>query len=125
MIRLIVAAGPFGILLVILALLVVALAVRTIMRAVKGDAVDGPKFRNGLNAILFWGCVSAAMGLLGQFSGLWLSLEALSRAETVNPKLVYEGLMASFSTTIIGLMVLIGSGLIWFTLRIWASHRTA
>lgn len=76
-------------------------------------------------AILFWGCVSAALGLLGQFSGLWLSLDVINRAETINPSLVLQGLMASFSSTILGLIVLIFSAVAWFTLKVWATQRLA
>lgn len=123
--NMIVAAGPFGILLVILALAIVALILRTIMRTVKRDGVDGPRFRNGLNAILFWGCVSAAIGLLGQFSGLWISLNVISQAEVINPSLVFQGLMASFSSTILGLIVMILSAVAWFTLKVWSTHRLA
>jgi hypothetical protein len=123
--NLIVAAGPIGILLIILALVIAALVVRTALRTIKRDGIDGPKFRNGLNAILFWGCVSAAIGLLGQFSGLWLSLDSIRRAEAINPSLLFEGLMASFSTTILGLIVLILSAVAWFTLKVWATHRLA
>jgi len=123
--NLIVAAGPFGILLVVLAMAIAALALRTLVRTLKRDGIDGPRFRNGLNAILFWGCVSAALGLLGQFSGLWLSLDVISRAETINPSLVFQGLMASFSSTILGLVVMILSAVAWFTLKVWASHRLA
>jgi len=124
--RLLVAAGPIGILLVILALVIAALVLRTALRTVKRDGIDGPKFRNGLDAILFWGCVSAAMGLLGQFSGLWLSLDAISRAGgAINPSLLFQGLMASFSTTILGLIVLILSAVAWFGLKVWATHRLA
>lgn len=123
--NLIVAAGPFGILLVVLALAIVALALRTIVRTVKRDGIDSPKFRNGLNAVLFWGCVSAAIGLLGQFSGLWISLNVISQAETINPSLVFQGLMASFSSTILGFVVMILSAVAWFTLKVWATHRLA
>jgi hypothetical protein len=123
--NMVVAAGPFGILLVILALAIAALALRTLVRTVKRDAIDGPKFRNGLNAILFWGCVAAAIGLLGQFSGLWLSLDVIRQAEAINPSLVFEGLMASFSSTILGFVVMILSAVVWFTLKVWATHRLA
>ena len=78
-----------------------------------------------LNAVLFWGCVSAAIGLLGQFSGLWISLNVISQAETINPSLVFQGLMESFSSTILGLVVMILSAVAWFTLKIWATHRLA
>jgi hypothetical protein len=110
--------GPFGIVLLLVALVIVLLTVITAVRISKGSRVGEPAFKNGLNGILFWGCLASALGLLGQFSGLWNALGVISKAEVISPRLVSIGLMESFSTTIMGLVILVFSSLIWFTLKV-------
>jgi len=109
--------GPFGFILVILAIVTVALSLRAAARVARHKDIDGPAFKNSLNAILFWGCVSAALGLLGQFSGMWNALGVISKASAISPALVAQGLMESFSTTIFGLLILVVSSISWFSLR--------
>jgi hypothetical protein len=113
-------AGLTGWLLLVLAIVILVLTVRTILRIRGLDKIGKATFENGLNGILFWGCVSAAMGLLGQFSGLWNALGAISHAEAISPRMIAQGLMESFSTTILGLGILVVSSVVWFGLRSWA-----
>ncbi len=114
--------GPTGIILVFLFLVVLGLTVRSTRRVIRNDGLDGPVFRNGLHSILFWGAISAALGFLGQLSGLWYALGAISRATEISPTVVARGLMESFSTTLMGLAILLVSAIAWFTLRTRA-HR--
>jgi hypothetical protein len=117
MLRYLAMAGPFGIVLLVVALVIAILTIVTAVRISNKGRVGDPGFKNGLNGILFWGCLAAVLGLLGQFSGLWHALGAISKADAINPRLVAIGLMESFSTTILGLIILVLSSLIWFALR--------
>jgi len=120
MIRMIQMMGPVGPVLMLTALVILALTVWTAVHVRRRDRVGDPTFENRLNGILFWGCISAVLGLLGQFSGLWHALGAISKAEMIDPRIVAMGLMESFSTTILGLTILLLSGVVWFALRSWA-----
>jgi biopolymer transport protein ExbB/TolQ len=124
MYKLLAMTGPFGILLLLLATIILVLSIVTAIRMNNRGTVGEHKFKNGLNGILFWGCISAVLGLLGQFSGLWRALGVISKATVISPKLVAIGLMESFSTTIMGLVILVISAVIWFTLRSLSQRTT-
>lgn len=114
--------GPFGIVLLAVAVVIIALAIITAVRINNRHAVGDQKFKNGLNGILFWGCMAAVLGLLGQFSGLWHALGAISKADIISPRMIAMGLRESFSTTIMGLVILALASLIWFALKV-LSHK--
>jgi biopolymer transport protein ExbB/TolQ len=80
---------------------------------------------NGINAILFWGALSAILGLLGQSSGLYNSLNVIAQAQAISPNLVAQGFAESFSTTIIGLTTLVLSAVAWFALNAWKRRVAA
>jgi hypothetical protein len=120
MMNLLQVTGPVGIVLLLVAAVILVLTVWTVLRVSRRAGIGEPTFENCLNGILFWGCISAVLGLLGQFSGLWYALGAISKAEMINPRLVAQGLMESFSTTILGLLILLLSSVAWFALRSWA-----
>jgi biopolymer transport protein ExbB/TolQ len=119
MIALFMMMGSTGWVLVLLAAVVAVSAVRVTLRLRRRDRVGQPTFEHGLNGIIFWGALSAVVGLLGQFFGLWYALDAISRAEVISPRAVARGVMESFSTTIFGLVILALSALAWFALRSW------
>jgi hypothetical protein len=125
MIDLLKVAGTTGPILLLLAGLVLVLIGRSLIRIVRRDGLDGPAFRSGVNSILFWGAISAALGLLGQLSGLWKALGVISRATEISATAVARGLMESFSTTIMGLVILVVSAIAWFALKTWARHVAA
>ena len=80
-------------------------------------SLDMKKVEWRLNAIIFWGVLSVVLGLLGQFTGMYKGLSAISHAQIVNPRLVFQGLKESLTTTICGLTLLLVSGLSWFILN--------
>jgi biopolymer transport protein ExbB/TolQ len=109
--------GPFGFVLIAVTGVIIALTITTAVRMKDRQVVGYKRFKNGLNGILFWGCMGAVLGLLGQFSGLWRALGAISKADVISPKIVAMGLRESFSTTILGLAILALASLIWFVLK--------
>jgi biopolymer transport protein ExbB/TolQ len=104
----------------VLSLLAVVILVLSVKKAIDFFSRTGSEpahLSRGLNAILFWGCISAVLGFLGQFSGHYLSLMAIKNAGLVNPALVAEGIAISLITTIFGLTILTVSALVWFGLK--------
>lgn len=110
-------SGPWGIVLSLLYVLNIGLAVWCLVTLFGGRGKVGPALRSRINAILFWGVFGAAVGLLGQATGIYLALKAVSGAPEISPPIVMEGFAISFLTTIAGLLLLLGSGLAWMTLR--------
>ncbi len=70
----------------------------------------------GLHAILFWGGITAVIGFLGQVSGMYNAMLAISAASALSPAVIAAGFGQSLTTTIYGLVTLIISGIIWFVL---------
>jgi biopolymer transport protein ExbB/TolQ len=57
------------------------------------------------------------LGVLGQFSGHYLSLMVIRDAGLVNPALVAEGIAVSLIPTVVGLTILAVSAVVWFGLK--------
>ena len=110
-------SGPWGIVLTLLYLLNIGLGVWCLASLFGGGGKVGPALRNRINAILFWGVFGAAIGLLGQATGIYLALKAVGGAPDISPPVIMEGFAISFLTTIAGLLLLLGSGLAWMALR--------
>lgn len=119
MMELIRMSGPTGTIHVILALVIVALAVRRVMQLSGGSLVAGPEWDASVNAILFWGVFAAVLGFLGQTVGIYIALTAIREATEIAPWIVVEGFMISFTPTLIGLAILTVAALVWFSLKTW------
>jgi biopolymer transport protein ExbB/TolQ len=117
MIRLFVLGGPYMYVLTVLALVVLVLSVKKFIDLFSRTTPEPARLARGLNAILFWGCISAVLGFLGQFSGTYLSLMAIRRAGLVDPALLAKGVAISLITTVFGLMILAVATIVWFGLR--------
>jgi uncharacterized membrane protein len=112
-------SGPYGYLLAVLALLILYLVIRKSWQLGSGRVEPGPQFTTGLNAILFWGAISAVLGMLGQFSGIYTALQAIMRASEISPTVTMTGFFMSFTSTLLGFMILFFSALAWFALKSW------
>jgi MotA/TolQ/ExbB proton channel family len=108
--------GPYIYPLILITLGVIYLIVSRIINLLSSGPVDPTRMEWGLNAILFWGAISAIIGFLGQCSGIYKGLSVIAQAEIVNPRLVVMGLKESLTTTLYGLTVLMISGIAWFVL---------
>jgi biopolymer transport protein ExbB/TolQ len=113
--------GIFAWPLLLLALVLAVLIVRRAVQLTSDGTEDEAGFRTGLNAILFWGAVAAVIGFVGQYSGMYNGLNAISRATEISPALVALGLAESITTTLFGLGLFLVSAVAWFTLG--ALHR--
>lgn len=110
-------AGPFGPVMIVLALVVVVLAVRCALRLSGADPVTGPATEQGINAVLFWGGLAALIGLLGQYSGVYVSMDGITRLENPGVGLIAAGIRESMTPAILGLAILIVAAAAWLPLR--------
>ena len=102
--------------LIIISLVIIALSIKKIIDLFVMGGNDEARLEKGLHAILFWGVISAVLGILGQTSGIYNALNAISAATEISPKICAMGFAESFTTTIYGLVVLIISAITWFIL---------
>jgi biopolymer transport protein ExbB/TolQ len=118
------ASGPYGLLICGLGLLNLGL-VGWILLKLLGDRLErSPALEGKINAVLFWGAIGAVLGVLGQANGIYLSLRVIRAATEISPNVVAEGFAVSFTTTIMGLLLLLFSGLAWMALRGWYRRVT-
>lgn len=117
MVRLFVAGGPYMFLLTALALVVLVLSAKKLFELFARDERDPQRLSLGVDAILFWGCISAVLGFLGQFTGSYISLMIIRRSPVVDPARVAEGIAVSLISTVFGLTIFMISSLVWFGLR--------
>jgi biopolymer transport protein ExbB/TolQ len=109
--------GPWGIVLAALIVLNLGLAAWSLASMLSSSIRLGPSLKNRINAVLFWGAFGAVLGFLGQVSGIYAALRAISTASEISPSVVMEGFAISFLTTIMGLVMFLGSSLAWLGLR--------
>lgn len=79
---------------------------------------------SGINAILFWGTLSIAMGILVQTISLWAALNEIIHAADISPTIVIIGFYGSFCSTILGTITLIVAALAWWLFRYILNSRT-
>ncbi len=103
--------------LMLIAIAVMGLAVRAATRLRQARPEDTAPIEHTINAVLFWGCVAAVVGVLGQFHGIYQALKVISMAPAVSPPIIWGGLAVSFSSTLAGLAILLVAALLWATLR--------
>lgn len=115
--------GIFGWLVLIILGVNVVLFFVSAGRIRNADPEENPKIAYGINAILFWGAVCALLGFLGQYSGIYISLQVVKSAAKVSPTLLAEGIAISFTTTIMGMIALLLSAIAWFALHSWYKSR--
>lgn len=100
------------------ALLVLALGVRSWQRVGGLDGPD-PVIETGIDAILFWGAWAVVVGLLGTFVGIYQAAGVISSAGIgdVSAALVWGGIRVALTTTLFGLLVFTVASLGWIGLR--------
>jgi len=103
--------------LALLTAVIIALSAKKAIDLFLRTGLERAQLARGLDPILFWGCISAVLGFLGQFTGTYLALMVIRSAGAINPSLVAEGLAASLTTTVCGLAILAMAAVLWFALR--------
>ena len=118
-------SGPFILLQFLLALVILVLTLVNGVRLALPDGRKSPGLRKSIDAILFWGCLTAVFGFLGQWVGLNKAADAVAQYGAVNPQLVVLGLGESLGTTVFGMYTLVVAAFLWFGLRVVQHHRAA
>jgi CubicO group peptidase (beta-lactamase class C family) len=123
MLRIVLSAGSFGVPLTILTLLLAVLILRASWHARKVPDHPDVVVNEGRAAILFWGFVAAILGFLGQCAALYRALGTIVEAKALDPRVVAEGFVTTFVTTLWGVGLLLIAGLAWLLLRWLARSR--
>jgi len=108
--------GPFKWPMVLLSALVVVLVIKKVIElALPG--ISQARKASGVNAILFWGVMSMALGVFSQTVSLWAALQEIVKAADISPAIVMIGFYGSFISTLLGTATLIFAALAWWTFR--------
>ena len=110
-------AGPFLIPQLLLLAVIGILALVNVVRLLLGT--EPRRLVRSVDAVLFWGAVTAVIGFLGTWSGLLKAFQALRRYGLASPQAMFMGLSEAHITTAFGLGVLILSGVLWFGFKVW------
>ncbi|MGD2069120.1 MAG: MotA/TolQ/ExbB proton channel family protein [Gemmatimonadota bacterium] len=116
--------GPFMWPLLLVAVAVAVLAVRSVLR-MRGPESQDVRLETGIDAILFWGAWGVVLGLLGTLGGVYQAAGAISRAADISVPVVWGGIRVALTTTIFGLLVFAVAAVVWFALRVRYRRRTA
>ena len=103
------------------AIMVLILAGRTALRMKVEEPELGALARGAIDGVLFWGAYALVLGVLGTVVGIAIAAQGVEVVGRVETTLVWAGIKVSLITTMYGLLVLLGGGLLWFALRHW--HR--
>ena len=118
-------SGPFILLQFLLALIIFVLTVVNLVRLTLRKGDRAARLGTSIDAILFWGCLTAVFGFLGQWVGLNKAGHALQQYGAVNPQNVILGVGESLGTTVFGMFTLVVAAFLWFGLRLVQGRRTA
>ncbi|MBD3288773.1 hypothetical protein GF337_08230 [candidate division KSB1 bacterium] len=117
MFELIHTGGPFMLPLVIFLIIIIALSVKKAIELFGSKDRNKIKLESGINAILFWGALSAVFGFLGHYLGVYNAMNAIAHAADISPGIVALGYGISLITILSGLTIFIVSALLWFVFR--------
>lgn len=118
-------AGPFLWPQVLLLIVILVLSLVNVLRLLGVGGGDAARLARSVNAILFWGAVTAVIGFMGTWSGLLKAFQVLSEYGLGKPQSVYMGLSEAHITTAVGLGILLLAGFLWFGFRVWIERRNA
>ncbi|MBN1827248.1 MAG: MotA/TolQ/ExbB proton channel family protein [Candidatus Eisenbacteria bacterium] len=116
MLRFFLCCGFWGWPLLAMAVAVLILSIKKAVDLFGGAGRSRARLERGLHSILFWGCLSAVTGVLGQISGIYNAVNIIVRAEAISPRVIAMGLAESFTSTLFGLTTLVFAALFWFVL---------
>jgi biopolymer transport protein ExbB/TolQ len=103
--------------LLLFAIIILVLSIKKIIDLFFNPDLSQVKLESGINSILFWGGMSVLIGFLGHYHGLYLAMQAISRASDISPAVVAMGYGVSLISVLFGLLILLFSLITWFVLR--------
>jgi hypothetical protein len=102
----------------------VSLFLRNLVRLLTKSTKPQQLQHRSIDAVLFWGAIAAIVGWMGQWSGLLKSASAVFEYGAVNPTRVMLGVGESFTTSVLGMGLLVVASFLWLGLRIALWART-
>ena len=108
--------GPYKWPMILLSALVVVLVIKKAVELFL-PGLSAKRKASGVNAILFWGGVSMALGIFVQTMSLWVALQEIIAAADISPVMVMIGFYGSFCSTILGSLTMIFAALAWWLFR--------
>ena len=115
--------GAFKIPLLLMLVLVLTVIILLIFETFIRKEPSLERHKQGLNALLILGSMSAAIGMLGQIMGIWYALAAILEAADINPAIVIGGLQASFGTTYFGFIIFFVAFIGWLFFNYYPSAK--
>ena len=122
MMRIFFEGGPFMWPLLAFAIAIMVLIVKKAPAAFGGREADQVDRESGVNAILFWGCMSLLTGFLAHYTGIYNAMLAISRAGDISPAVMARGYAQSLVPILTGLLICVASAVAWFVLR-WRCRK--
>lgn len=116
--------GVIGFPLLIITVANIVIAIWCAVKIAGAGGERDPRINNRLNSILFWGALSAVLGFLGQYTGIYKALGAIINATEISPRAIMMGLRESFTTTLWGMHLLVWSSAAWAVLNGWYRRKT-
>lgn len=117
LIQFFVQGGPLMFPLVLIAMVLFGIVLRTEWHLFVRGGSDAVAIQNCLDGLLFWGGFAVIIGVLGSAIGYHKALTAVIAHGVVNPRAVWIGSAEGLVTSIAGLFVLAVAGTLWYTLR--------
>ena len=102
-------------LMMIMVIVILFTTTKTIISHIQDK--NNEQIKSNLNSILFWGGISAGLGVFGHFTGIFIAMQDVLKASDTSPAIVAKGYMMSIVDIIIGLTIFIFAFLIWFVLH--------
>ena len=85
MIQFFLEGGDMMWLFLILALLILFLSVRKAIQLYGKQDLPRSTLETGINAVIFWGAISAILGFFAHYLGVYYAMAAISRANDISP----------------------------------------
>ena len=117
MLSLFIRGGQFMWIHLILILVILYLTVKKIIDLYVSKNSTPERLKRGVHAILFWGAFSAVLGFYAHFTGMYMAMETITKANDLSPAIMAEGYGISLITILTGLFTLLVSAVIWFFFR--------
>ena len=109
--------------LLIFTVVIIGLLVKKIIDIFIKKNLNRTRLESGLNAILFWGCISALFGIFDHYFGLFQAVNSIAPgAKRISPSIVVFGYAASLISIFWGLLNLLIAAIFWYIFR-WKINK--
>jgi hypothetical protein len=115
--------GSVMMFLLLLGVFIVILTIKALTELFVKKQING-QTESSINSILFWGGISAGLGIFGHFNGIFLAMQRILEVRDTSPAIVADGYMMAFSNIVFGLLILLIASLIWLILK-WRFKKKA